>query len=247
MIESANENTINITDLDQKIYRIYPLLRAIDLFSDNKNALIKPHMWDDPFENFFLAAKVFDGSDEVDISSVQQSWFGQCWTTVPESDAMWRIYSPNKDSVRISSTIRKVFSSIYDVTDPYAALSQFIGRVEYAEIDQITSICKTMNFRDLAHGGGNRDFAKTLLIKRKEFEHEHEVRLLYSDVAGKYRSANHVLFDFDTLSLVEEVMFDPRLDMRIVAAYSDLITSNGFKGDVSRSHFYDAPKLIISL
>ena len=38
-------------DWDTPIYRVYPIDRLSQVFNDKKNTLVKPLMWDDPFEN----------------------------------------------------------------------------------------------------------------------------------------------------------------------------------------------------
>jgi len=47
-------NFINFkeSDLDKYIYRIVPLSRLYELFDKTENVLVKPGMWEDPFENF---------------------------------------------------------------------------------------------------------------------------------------------------------------------------------------------------
>ncbi|WP_264802766.1 hypothetical protein, partial [Acetobacter fabarum] len=63
-------------DMDTKIYRVFPLVRVLDLFEKSENVLVRPKLWDDPFENFFLGARVFSGVNEVDISDIRESWYG---------------------------------------------------------------------------------------------------------------------------------------------------------------------------
>jgi hypothetical protein len=238
---------INISDPDQKLYRVFPLLRALDLFENQQNAVVRPKLWDDPYENLFLKAKVFDGPDEIDITEIQRSWYGQCWTTIPESDAMWRIYSPSKDGVRVSTTVRKLAASFFDVHDRSASLSYFLGKVDYAPSDEITSRFGAMKLSDAFFGGQNDKTAVTLLLKRDEFAHEHEVRLLYCDVEKKHLADDFVSMPFDANNVVDDIMFDPRLDIRIVAALSDIFSAQGFTKDVSRSKLYESPQIVVSL
>ena len=42
----------------------------------------------------------------------KENLYGQCWTKTRESDAMWRIYSPNKNGVRIMTTPRKLLTAL---------------------------------------------------------------------------------------------------------------------------------------
>ncbi|ASL40921.1 MULTISPECIES: DUF2971 domain-containing protein [Acetobacter] len=246
MLQKMTDNMFDL-DMDTKIYRVFPLVRVLDLFEKSENVLVRPKLWDDPFENFFLGARVFSGVQEVDISDISKSWYGQCWTTVAESDAMWRIYSPNKDGVCVGTTVGKLFGSFYDKDATISTLENFIGRVEYKAQNDIASIAKNFSFSDLSHGGGNIQFARSLLLKREEFRHEHEVRILFCDTRKKYLGSDIVPFNFNAADLIDSVVFDPRLDRRIVHALSVTITSLGYNKDIERSRLYDAPQLVINL
>lgn len=48
--------------------------------------------WEDPYENYLLKCPLLDRFG-LRISKIVLPLYGQCWTTLPESDAMWRIYS----------------------------------------------------------------------------------------------------------------------------------------------------------
>ncbi|WP_161804128.1 hypothetical protein [Komagataeibacter europaeus] len=64
-------------DLNQKIYRVFPLSRFIELNVTQSNALVRPAKWEDPFENYFLGARAFEASgQEIDLSSLRNDWYG---------------------------------------------------------------------------------------------------------------------------------------------------------------------------
>ncbi|MBW2596908.1 MAG: DUF2971 domain-containing protein, partial [Deltaproteobacteria bacterium] len=179
------DNVFDITDLDQKIYRIFSISRFKELITNNELVLVNPQKWDDPFENFFLRANAVDEhGDSVSLGSIASKWYGQCWTFNSESDAMWRIYSHQKDGVRLSTTVRKLFSVLWDAKDQYAGLRYFIGKVSYQPRSEIEKFMKEHSFLDISIGGQNDRFAKLLCIKRLEFFHEAEVRLLANDTEG---------------------------------------------------------------
>lgn len=79
------------------VYRVIPRHRFFELFSERKNALVLPANWDDPFENFILRSQVQTADGKIDKFLLHNKLYGQCWTLHKRSDAMWRIYSPNKD------------------------------------------------------------------------------------------------------------------------------------------------------
>ena len=88
---------IESADLDKKIYRVISLEMLLELFVDGKNTLVKPAEWSDTFENFILKSKVRLQSGKVIQYNYFDRMYGQCWTLQSASDAMWQIYSPNKN------------------------------------------------------------------------------------------------------------------------------------------------------
>ena len=108
-IPKMEDNGINIVDWEATIYRVFSMQWFTHLITTRTNGLVNPSMWEDPFENFFLKNKAIasDGS-VISLESLTESWYGQCWTRNRDSDAMWRIYSPSKDWVRVSTTINKI-------------------------------------------------------------------------------------------------------------------------------------------
>ena len=96
-------------DLDKPIYRIMTIERLSELF--NKGQLIFPQVkaWEDVYENFLLKSNFTDsdGSD-FQIDDDFEEYFGQCWSLTKDSDALWRIYSPDKKNIRVKTTIRKI-------------------------------------------------------------------------------------------------------------------------------------------
>jgi hypothetical protein len=242
------KNVFRIPELDQEIYRIFPLRYTRALFETNQNVLVRPAMWEDPFENFFLNAIGLDASgNQIGLGPIRDSWYGQCWTATPESDAMWRIYSHKKDGVRLGTTVRKLIGSFYDESDPYAALNFFIGKVRYVDQNEINQFAQNMKFEDVAMGADNRNFANILLTKRREFLHENEVRLLYFDSEGKQANQKIASFKLNANSVIDSIMFDPRLDLKRVALHSQKFAKAGFTGNIARSKLYDAPRLVINI
>ncbi|WP_161804127.1 DUF2971 domain-containing protein [Komagataeibacter europaeus] len=160
---------------------------------------------------------------------------------------MWRIYSPNKDSVRVSTTVEKLFTTIYNSSCPHANISAFIGKVQYGTTDSINDFIKDNSFFDVSIGGQNDGIAKTLLIKRSEFSHESEVRLLFNDQGKQFLQDGIATFDFPVNDIVDDVLLDPRLDRGICFAHETMFRKIGFMKPIERSKLYDAPKLIINI
>lgn len=240
-------NGLGIDNWDCPIYRIYTFERFKELVTTKTNGLVNPAKWDDPFENFFLKQNAITSDGElVSLAPLYDSWYGQCWTKHRDSDAMWRIYSPNKDGIRVATTIRKLFSSFYDVNDKFASLKFLIGTVEYVERSEIEKFLEHTSFIDLAHGGQPHKLARTLCIKRPEFSHESEVRLLFcdNDNHGKNKVA---IFPFNPDAILDEVAIDPRLRPDQFEKMKNEIMSLGCTIPIIQSDLYQITPKIIKL
>ena len=113
--------------------------------------------------------------------------------------------------MRVTTTVRALFSKFYDSTDKFASLKYLIGSVEYKPREEIEHFLANTTFTDLASGGQLRKFAKTLLIKRPEFSHENEVRLLFHDLEGNHGQNGVAVFPFPWKDILSEIALDPRL------------------------------------
>lgn len=246
----SHDGLIDISDLDVFIYRIFPKHRFLDLLRDRKNGLVKPRLWEDPFENFFLRSEAVepDGTT-VSLESIAEGWFGQCWTLNNDTDAMWRIYSPApaNDSIKVRTTVRKLFDSFYDTRDTFASLKFLMGKVQYLTEADIKKLVASTSFDDVASGGQATGFSRLLCIKREAFAHEGEVRLLFQDVDGKHRTDVAVQFDFDFNNICDEVVLDPRLPAKDVATLTADIKAAGCTLPVTQSSLYRAPKFTVKL
>ena len=229
---------IEETKLDEPIYRIFSVERFLQLLSSGKLTLVKPHMWDDPFENLLLTSKFITASNEEASFETQNSVYGQCWTLHAETDAMWRIYSLHKNGVRVKTTPRKLLTALHHNIPMHPELSGFIGKVQYAKDELILK--ENLEKINLMKADGT-GLAESLLYKRHEFSHEQEVRLIY---LGKDGACVDDIFNFliNSNELFENIMFDPRMDKSLQQTYQKCIETLGCKVKVECSTLYDLPK-----
>jgi hypothetical protein len=96
--------TENLWDVEPEA-PIYRIARVDFLVSDIQNSVLTlPRVigWEDTHEAAFFTRRVpLSDAGNIGLSELAIDWFGQCWSTQPESDAMWRIYNQKYDSVRI--------------------------------------------------------------------------------------------------------------------------------------------------
>ena len=105
-----------------------------------------------------------------------------------------------------------------------------------------------MKFADISPGADNYGFAKLLLIKRTEFEHENEVRILFCD--GTYQTLgdrNIVKFELNPCCIFDEVVLDPRLEQSVFEEIKTELTNLGWKKDIKQSKLYYVPEFKIGL
>ena len=242
-------NIINIKNLDIPIYRIFSFKRFEELITGKQLVLVKPSMWDDPYENFILKTEVDCGHGEIaSLEDLNRTWYGQCWTENTDTDAMWRIYSHDKTGVRVKTTARKLFSTLFDNNDEYANLKYFIGKVEYKDKSEIINFMNSITFTGMTLGGQNNIFAELLCIKRTEFNHENEVRIIVDDIDDKKGLGGLYKIDIEPDFLFDEVCLDPRLSDVDVIKLTSQIKSMGVNAKIIQSELYkfNVPRIKIS-
>lgn len=221
--------------LDTPIYRIFPIRRFLEILDTNKLTLVKPKLWDDPFENALLSSIFIISGEETSIEA-RNSVYGQCWTWHQESDAMWRIYSPNKDGIRVSTTPRKLLAALHKEIGTFANVRGFLGQVQY---ETSTNLINKFQKIELLKTDGS-GIAESLLYKREAFLHENEVRLIYF---GQDWLCKEDIFKFDIkpTELFDVLLFDPKINPYLKEEYESQIIKKG-KFKFEHSSLYEAPK-----
>lgn len=230
-------------ETESEVFRVIPVFRLLEHFKTKQNVLVRPKLWDDPFENYILRATATLPSGETARFGFRDELYGQCWTLQRESDAMWRIYSADKSSVRIRSRINLLFQSLYSEINHFPELSVFVGRVKYES--QKSMIKKLADVRDVLETSG-RGAAGTLLMKREEFRHEKEVRLVLNN-NSKSKRGDIYRYKFDPHELIDEITFDPRMNDDLVDAFTQYLLKLEFSGKINKSPLYKLPNLKASL
>jgi hypothetical protein len=232
-------NRDGITENDF-IYRIIPKDRLYKLFNNQQNVLLQPSKWEDPFENFILKSPVQTASGQMGKFSFHDDFYGQCWTLHRASDAMWRIYSPKKDAIRIRTTIDRLASSLSKTLGNWAHVQCFIGKVNYLSEKHLKKFAASVFANNLSPDA----LAQSLLVKRSAFQHEREVRLLYLEREPNVKHPKGLYrYNVDPHELIDQIMVDPRLPINKAEALMNEITQKtGFKGRLKRSLLYAPPK-----
>lgn len=116
---------------NQYIYRLFPFDRFIDLLRTSSIALVKPKLWEDPYENLMNRELVERNTGrKFSIPHYSNDLFCQCWSLCYESDAMWRIYSSDKRGVLVTANAATLFNTkTFQFGHPMEML--FIGKRQF--------------------------------------------------------------------------------------------------------------------
>lgn len=235
-------------DLNKRIHRFISIENLEEIILFGKLTIPKIECWDDPYENFFFNTKMTVSHvdrDPTDFSNslleIKSRLYGQCWTFTDESDALWRIYSGNSRGIKITTTLRKLVELVQ-----YSELANdnvCVGRVEYFKFDDIQKFVK--GFKHFSKMDSEFLF-KTLLMKRQEFSHENEVRVIYNSGHDFKEKLKH--YPISINEFVESITFDPRIENRYETLYRKLLLKLGFKNTITKSELYkfDALSIVVT-
>jgi hypothetical protein len=235
-------NSIRLTkaEIEAPVYRIMSANRVADVLRNRVLTLVKPKLWDDPFENALLSSAFSTPQGERVGFSAKDAVYGQCWTLHRETDAMWRIYSHAKDGVRLTSSPRRLLDALSASDSKFARVRAFIGKVKYHGEPRLLQALGKIHLLDTSGSG----VAESLLYKRWEFRHEAEVRLIYSGPDGKCPDS---LYNFavDPNALFDKLLCDPRMDDATFRLCKEQFVDLGFRGTIERSGLYKPPQGLV--
>lgn len=225
---------------DEIVYKYIPI-KYVKLILQNRTIQIcKVSSWEDPYENFFYKQnyQLEDGTP-VTAENLTGCIFGQSWTICPESDAMWRIYSPRKDAIRVKTTVGKLFDVFY-LNDSCMA-THSIGKVEYMDESEIEKwIGDEFKASDYTRSKIGKIATDSAYLKRSAFEHEHEVRLIINLESNDINTKqNYLVYNISPEDLFDEFCLDPRLTYSEASTIKNKLIALGIDGSkIKQSDLY---------
>lgn len=231
----------NKNELDKSIYRIFDIKYFCDLVQTKKNTIVHPKKWDDPFENHLLNHPVQTKNGKA-YNYGRKLLYGQCWSLCKQSDALWRIYSPDKNGVKVTTSVRKLFQSFKKSFELERNKHSYIGKVQYYNPEKV--LTELINkFEDTPKWSLDGSLeAKQLLFKRNAFSYESEIRLIgyYFD---KYINTELLKYKVNPFELFSEIVLDPQLDKKEFSNLKEKLVRLGFNDDIIwKSNLYTLDK-----
>ncbi len=238
------DNWANDIEKDTKVYRYISLEDFISMTESKLTHFTRVINWEDSWEAplRYLPRIFDDGKPEVPQYDRSEEYYAQCWTLLPESDAMWRIYSSDNRGIRITSTIGK----FEKITNPRVL---FCAKVfYYDELEEALSFAH-MN-------KGRASVIRDGLVKRSSFKHEEEFRFIFLnvhpmvDLDESLRRVPYYPIEFDPIQYIEDITIDPRASdyyLGIVKSYCKRAGYNvvPHKSDLYSDNAYDKTNLVI--
>ena len=233
-----------IESFDLVMYKYIRLEYVLKMLETKVLRLDNIKKWEDVYENFV---------DKEDINLLNSSreemmptvYYGQSWTTREESDAMWRIYSNAGSAVRVKTVYPLLFCALGDWNEKHKddIIWPTIDYVNYADEDEINKWLQSnspMNY--WAFGELQRE---GLFVKRREFEHEKEVRVI---MRSHKEERDYIEIDFDPHKVFREIVIDPRVSEDEFTRQRDDLIARGFDGNkIRKSTLYDFKKVKLDI
>lgn len=195
------------------IYKYIPLKYVVDTLKSGEFIFKKISEWEDVYENYAYKEtyQLTDGTNVDTASNMQSRLYGQCWTDSGETDAMWRIYSHPEISLKDSAL--RVSVTIAKLKDVLKGHNYDIRKVTYSSQVEIEQ------FLPLHVSELEQFFRNSSFIKREEFSHEKEIRIVVEkESINKDYLRLPIPADF-----FEEIVLDPRLNEEQVEIVSKML------------------------
>lgn len=210
--------------LDTKIYRVFKIQNLIDDYSNDKFTFpsISSKTWGaNSGENPLQTKKyMIEGGSLCSINT--GDYFGSCWSTSDDAARSFRDFSASQDSIRVSSTIDKILSSLINTNDKFFDLHYHVSSIFYEDRERIAKIIDETPIEAYIDPSG-RKLARTLFLLPNDFSEEQEIRFVYLyqpqncewvkknvefDIINNMNFCRH---PFNWQNVIDEVVYDQRL------------------------------------
>lgn len=197
----------------EKIWRYMDFTKFVNLLDTESLFFCRADSFKDKWEGtypkemikkFNLNEKSIPSDDENKYSWCEwqvkeaRSHLINCWhVNDHESDAMWKLYSSNRQSIAVQSTIGRLKGCFSKTTEKI-----WIGAVEYVDY-------KIWKPNNRVFNVSEPNTLKTFFLKRKGFEHEKEIRAITNIAYNKHKQEKGILVDIDLNELVETIIISP--------------------------------------
>ena len=167
------------------------------------------------------------------------------WTLQEETDSLWRVYSHDKMSVRITTSVERLVKIVCSENDEWDV---WIDKVRYRTSDEIDSWLDGCREVDNVNQFVNK-MSESFFIKRKAFVAEKEFRVVVNYINGqKSFRPSFICFKVDPYNFISEYIVDPRLnDYDYMAIRAALIDAGAPQNAIRQSSLYRFQPRIVEM
>lgn len=189
--------------------KFMPLEYALESLQNKYLWLANPTRWEDPFEKRFVTAKYIDDAGK----EKNFSWLGRvfciCFTQTPRSEAYWSVYSRKEIGIQLRINRSELLKELEVFSKDNENFKVYIGKVEYMKAIDIKKPLSQIPMVDKPKNINSSDFkARLLLLKRKDFEYENEIRVIV--VKQKETQERGIRLPIkDIYQLINQITIDP--------------------------------------
>lgn len=217
-----------------QLYKYMSLDTALTCLGDKNKAgslrFVEPTKWVDRYEGLYYNAKYYNKSGSLNGSIPDPILFANCFSTKQDNEAAWKLYTYGKTglgSICVEFKINRFKLRSELIKPEIQGYSLYVGKVEYMAPSRIESLCKPKlvinghreenpDYNKYFSGYNLYNYLNLLLLKRKAFSHEEEIRFFIDPkMTGKksYVNKKNVFVEknkpidvpIDWISLIEEV------------------------------------------
>lgn len=198
---------------NKKIYRIFEKEHFFEMFKEKKNTLVLPHVWEDPSENLILKSLIKNIKNDGTVEwgeygpTLKYGSYAQCWGAHEAPDAMWHIYSNKKCAVQVETTVGKLIDDLRAACKKTENPGETcrVLKINYRHETELNNQCIKMR-----SWSPEELINLSLIIKRKAFEHEREVRLLF--ISNNEDPQKDIYkYPVEPHALIDQVILDPQM------------------------------------
>lgn len=211
------------------IDKYIPLDRFIKTIDSKELVFVSPEAWYDPFEQrFFGIACSPKGYKTEDIACM-------CFSekSIRNEDACWKVYANSGEkAVRVSFN----YVILLQLLNEYAksnGFKVFIGQANYSlekkDIKELHNPNSAHHNEYFPNKMTRENYLSLMLLKRKSFEYENEIRFFLVKDAIKFDKDNllKIPCDYKALKLVSNVMLSPfpriqEKDSKLIRVYRQI-------------------------
>ena len=237
------------------LHRIELLDRFFQILDNKEIVMVQPKCWTDPMENIIFNARIIKNGVPFEHPA-KDKIYGQCWSYDEDSYALWQIYTTkaNNDGitmrhagVRITTHLDRLEQlSNKNIGDFYYGVVNYLTQKDLLQLPKNKEYIKCLQSDEI-----NDEHVQSLLLKRKSYKYENEVRLLSIPDKSLIDANNERMcrIKLEPLEFISSVRLDPSLTSTEFKDLKEkLVDQYGFKPTaVTQSSLGRQNKLIFKL